>query len=162
VRILDGKAVITSVDPESPGHKAGLRPGFIIQPIDGIPIAQIEMEVKKDRPPYNLRGRLDGLPVFCAQIVPKICQRNQNVSKDIEVFRDPGAFENEHFTEHFHYILHFTFFRRFLHTDEARGSIPLSPTIPIPATPSPQGGKEEGKEILGLRRGLAPFPFRIK
>jgi C-terminal peptidase prc len=58
VRMLDGKTVITSVDPGSPAHKAGLRSGFIIQAIDGIPIAQIEKEVKRDRPPYNDRGRI--------------------------------------------------------------------------------------------------------
>jgi len=58
VRMLDGQTVITSVDPESPAQKAGLRPGFIIQVIDGIPVAQIEKEVKRERPPYNDRGRM--------------------------------------------------------------------------------------------------------
>jgi len=58
VRMLNGQTVITSVDPESPAHKAGLRSGFIIQAIDGIPIAQIEKDVKRDRPPYNDRGRI--------------------------------------------------------------------------------------------------------
>lgn len=58
VRLLDGRTVITSVDPESPAHKAGLRSGFIIQAIDGLPIAQVEKDVKRDRPPYNDRGRI--------------------------------------------------------------------------------------------------------
>jgi carboxyl-terminal processing protease len=58
VRMLNGQAVITSVDPESPAHKAGLRSGFIIQAIDSIPIEQVEKEVKRDRPPYNDRGRI--------------------------------------------------------------------------------------------------------
>ena len=58
MRMLDGNVVITSVDPESPGHRAGLRSGFIIHAIDSIPIAQIEKEVKRDRPPYNERGRI--------------------------------------------------------------------------------------------------------
>ena len=44
--------------PESPGHRAGLRSGFIIQAIDSIPIAQIEKEVKQDMPPYNDRARI--------------------------------------------------------------------------------------------------------
>ncbi len=39
MRMLDGMAVITSVEPESPGYRAGLRSGFIIQAIDSIPIA---------------------------------------------------------------------------------------------------------------------------
>jgi len=58
MRMLDGKAVITSVDPGSPAHKAGLRSGFTIQAIDGVPVEQIEKEVRRDRPPYNDRGRL--------------------------------------------------------------------------------------------------------
>jgi carboxyl-terminal processing protease len=58
VRMLDGRVVVTSVDPESPAHQAGLHPGFIIQAIDGIPIAQVEKDVQRDRPPYNDRGRL--------------------------------------------------------------------------------------------------------
>jgi carboxyl-terminal processing protease len=58
VRMLNGKAVITFVDPESPGQKAGLRSGFIIQAIDSIPIAQIAKEVKLDMPPDNDRGRI--------------------------------------------------------------------------------------------------------
>jgi carboxyl-terminal processing protease len=57
MRMLNGSAVMTSVDPGSPGHRAGLRTGFIIQAIDGVPIAQIEKEVKRDMPPYNDRGR---------------------------------------------------------------------------------------------------------
>ncbi len=58
VRMLNGQTVVSSVDPESPAYKAGLRPGFIIQAIDGIPIAQVEKDVKRDRPPYNDRGRI--------------------------------------------------------------------------------------------------------
>ena len=57
VRMLNGQVVMTSVDPESPGQKAGLRPGFIIQAIDGIAIEQIQKDVKRERPPYNDRGR---------------------------------------------------------------------------------------------------------
>jgi hypothetical protein len=35
----------------------------------------------------------------CAQIVPKICQKYQNVSKDIELHRNPEALKNEPFAE---------------------------------------------------------------
>jgi C-terminal peptidase prc len=58
VRILDGEAVITSVGPGSPADQAGLRPGFVIQAIDGVPIAQVKKEVQRERPPYNDRGRI--------------------------------------------------------------------------------------------------------
>jgi len=58
VRLLDGEAVITSVGPGSPAHQAGLRPGFVILAIDGVPLAQVQKDVRRDRPPYNDRGRI--------------------------------------------------------------------------------------------------------
>ena len=67
----------------------------------------------------------------CAQIVSKNHQEYQNVSKDIELYRNPGAFKNAYIPENFYYFLRVTFFRRFLHTGEVRGSSPLSPTISL-------------------------------
>jgi len=58
VRMLDGEAVITSVDPESPAYAAGLRTGYVILAVDSIPIAQIEKEVRRDMPPRNDRNRI--------------------------------------------------------------------------------------------------------
>lgn len=34
-KLLSGEAIITSVNPDSPGALAGLRPGFVIQRVDG-------------------------------------------------------------------------------------------------------------------------------
>jgi len=67
-------------------------------------------------------------PLFCAQIVPKICQEHQNISNDIEIHRNPEAHKNGLFAGKLLYILRFTVFRRFLHTVEVTGSNPLSPT----------------------------------
>jgi carboxyl-terminal processing protease len=76
VRMLDNDAVITSVKSDSPGFQAGLRPGYIIQSIDGIKIEQIadlkhindieyqniDKETYKNFkvlvPPYNERNRI--------------------------------------------------------------------------------------------------------
>ena len=59
IRLLKGAAVITSVNPGSPAHKAGLRPGYVIQAIDGISIEQIVKDVEKNiPPPNNSRGRI--------------------------------------------------------------------------------------------------------
>lgn len=58
VRMLDGEVVITSVGPGSPAHQAGLRPGFIVRAIDGVPISQLKKDVQRDRPPFNDRGRI--------------------------------------------------------------------------------------------------------
>jgi carboxyl-terminal processing protease len=62
VRLLDGAAVITSVRPESPGARAGLRAGFVIQRIDGVTIEQIVAEGEKTLlPPFNRRNRRNNL-----------------------------------------------------------------------------------------------------
>jgi len=59
IRLLNGAAVITSVKPESPAHKSGLRPGYVIQAINGISVEQILQEAElRLRPPYNSSGRI--------------------------------------------------------------------------------------------------------
>ena len=58
IRLLNGEAVITSVKSGSPAWEAGLRPGYIIQAVDEIPVEQIVQEAELlMRPPYNCRGR---------------------------------------------------------------------------------------------------------
>ena len=60
VRLLDGEAVIKSIEAGSPGDKAGLRPGFVIQRIDGIAIKQIAEEAELNMlPPYNSPHRVN-------------------------------------------------------------------------------------------------------
>lgn len=57
IRLLDGEAVITSVISGSPAWEAGLRPGYVIQAVDGIPVEKIVQEAESlMRPPYNCRG----------------------------------------------------------------------------------------------------------
>jgi carboxyl-terminal processing protease len=59
IRLLNGEAVITSVKPESPANKAGLRPGYVIQAIDDISVEQIVKEAELIMPPpFNSRGRI--------------------------------------------------------------------------------------------------------
>jgi len=59
IRLLNGEAVITSVKPESPAHKAGLCPGYVIQAIDDISVEQIVQEAELIMPPpFNSRGRI--------------------------------------------------------------------------------------------------------
>jgi hypothetical protein len=60
--------------------------------------------------------------------VPKNHQEYRNISKDIELHRNAAALENTPFAWAFYYFLYLSFFRRFLHTGEVRGSSPLSPT----------------------------------
>jgi C-terminal peptidase prc len=56
VRLLGDEAVITSVQPGSPGDQARLRPGFVVQRIDGKTIQQIADETLQI-PPFHERNR---------------------------------------------------------------------------------------------------------
>jgi len=62
VRLLDGEAVITMVRSGTPAVQAGLRPGLIIERIDGKPVEQIIQEgeaLLPIPPPFNPRNRLN-------------------------------------------------------------------------------------------------------
>ena len=60
--LLDGQAVITRIDTGSPAEEAGLRPGFIIQTIEGVSVETIIADARKHlAPPYNEQGRIDNL-----------------------------------------------------------------------------------------------------
>jgi len=59
-------------------------------------------------------------PLCCAQIVPKICQRYQNISKNIELYRNPECPKNGPYSTKPYYFLPVIFFRRFLHTVKGR------------------------------------------
>jgi C-terminal peptidase prc len=62
IRLIDGEAVITSVEPGSPGAEAGLRPGIIIHSIDGNTVEKISEETRLIPPLHdrNRRKRVTG------------------------------------------------------------------------------------------------------
>ncbi|CAB1082892.1 hypothetical protein D1AOALGA4SA_10483 [Olavius algarvensis Delta 1 endosymbiont] len=67
VRLLDGEPVITLVRTGSPVARAGLRPGFVIERIDGKPVGQIIGEGEALLiPPFNPRNRLNNLSGYIA------------------------------------------------------------------------------------------------
>ena len=71
VRLLDGEAVITSVEPGSPADEAGLRPGLIIQRVDGSTIEQIATDaIPGMEPPDNERHRTEAIT---SGILGRIC-----------------------------------------------------------------------------------------
>ena len=104
----------------------------------------------------------------CAQIVPKIYQKHLNISKDIELYRNPKGLKSERIFWEFNYFLHFSFFRRFLHTVEVRGSSPLSPTIPLPEARSacfPLNGVKgirKSEQGLGTRLCMPGNAYRVE
>jgi carboxyl-terminal processing protease len=60
VRLLNGQAVITRVETDSPAEEAGLKTGFVIQKIEGIPMEQILAEMDGPlSPPHTKAGRMD-------------------------------------------------------------------------------------------------------
>jgi carboxyl-terminal processing protease len=60
VRLLDDQVVITRVEANSPSEKAGLKPGFVVQSIEGIPVEQILAEEDELlSPPHTDAGRID-------------------------------------------------------------------------------------------------------
>lgn len=62
VRLLDGKAVVTMVQPGTPAEQAGLHPGFVIERIDGKSVDQIIKEGEAFLiPPFNSRNRINNL-----------------------------------------------------------------------------------------------------
>jgi len=62
LRLLDGEAVITMVRSGTPAAQAGLRPGFVIELIDGKPVEKIIQEGEALLiPPFNPRNRLNNL-----------------------------------------------------------------------------------------------------
>ena len=57
VRLLDGEAVITSVRPGSPGEQAGLRPGLVVQLLNGKTVQQWASEVWRIPPLHERNER---------------------------------------------------------------------------------------------------------
>jgi carboxyl-terminal processing protease len=56
IRMIDGRAVITSIRPGSPAERSGLRPGFIIESIDGRPMSQlVQQALAPPRSPIDER-----------------------------------------------------------------------------------------------------------
>ena len=62
VRLINGATVVTSAKPGSPAAKAGLRPGFVIQGIDGLTMEEIISQAEKKLiPPFNSQNRRNNI-----------------------------------------------------------------------------------------------------
>lgn len=101
VRLLGGEMVITSVEPGSPADNAGLRPGFVIQSIDGSTVEQIAWEAKSGmEPPDNERFRVEAMtsdvlariygPADTKVTIVGLDQQGHQFQRTIERRRRPG------------------------------------------------------------------------
>ncbi|UCG29955.1 MAG: hypothetical protein JSV53_10715 [candidate division WOR-3 bacterium] len=69
IRLLDEKAVVTTVIPDFPAAEIGVKRGYIIESIDGVTVEQIIAEAESSTLPiYNERKKL-------SSIADKICAR---------------------------------------------------------------------------------------
>ena len=60
VRLIDGVAVVTSVQAGSPAAQVGVRTGYVVKSVDGVPVKEIVQEsLKHLLPPYNERMKLN-------------------------------------------------------------------------------------------------------
>jgi carboxyl-terminal processing protease len=55
LRVLDGKAVVTGVDPGSPAEKAGIKPGWIVIAAGGKPLAPVIEKLQHDPTIHELQ-----------------------------------------------------------------------------------------------------------
>ncbi len=71
LRVVDGLAMITRVDPNSTGARAGLRPGFIVTRVDDSPVDQLIARFAKSKDSQaitrfrinrSILGRINGAP----------------------------------------------------------------------------------------------------
>jgi len=55
LRVLDGKAVVTGIDPGSPAEKAGVKPGWIVTAAGGKPLAPLIEKLQHDSTIHELQ-----------------------------------------------------------------------------------------------------------
>ncbi|MCP3975887.1 MAG: PDZ domain-containing protein, partial [bacterium] len=94
VRLIDGDAVIVSVDPGSPGALAGLRPGYIVTQVGGKTVEEIASDVYTIPPLHerNERKRLTSAILGrilgeSGETVSLTCLDEHGVSVELEIAR---------------------------------------------------------------------------
>ncbi len=95
VRVLDGQAVVTRVNPGSPADKAGVRPGWQIVSANGKELAPVIEKLKGDPAIHELQlersvmARLSG-PVGAKTHVEFLDGGNRNVPLDLDLAQPRG------------------------------------------------------------------------
>jgi carboxyl-terminal processing protease len=94
-RVLEGKAVVTDVDPGSAAEKAGVKPGWIVESVNARPMALLIEKLKADPEIHELAleravlSRLSGLPGDSIKVV-FLDGANHEVTRDLELGQERG------------------------------------------------------------------------
>jgi carboxyl-terminal processing protease len=95
LRVLDGHAVVTRVDPNSPAEKAGVKLGWAVMSVNGKELAPVIQKLKSDPEMHELTlerailARLSG-PVGGKLHVTFLDASNQNVALDLGLIEPRG------------------------------------------------------------------------
>jgi carboxyl-terminal processing protease len=94
-RVLDGRVVVTDLDPGSPAEKAGVKPGWVVQYVSGKPLSPVIEKLKGD-PDINelaleraVHSRVTGLVGANLHVV-FLDGSNQEVTRDLELGQERG------------------------------------------------------------------------
>ncbi|MGA3187306.1 MAG: S41 family peptidase [Bryobacteraceae bacterium] len=94
-RVLEGKAVVTDLDPGSPAEKAGVKPGWVVISVNGKPLGPVIEKLKSDPEIHELaleravHSRLTGL-VGSTIKVAFLDAANTPVTRDLELTTERG------------------------------------------------------------------------
>ena len=55
VRLVDGKVIVTHVDPQLPAAKAGVKPGWSVEAVDGRAVAPLVTKLRENLPDNNMK-----------------------------------------------------------------------------------------------------------
>ena len=94
-RVLDGKVIVTGIDPGSPAEKAGVKRGWIVQTVNGKPLSPVIEKLKDDPDIHELaleravHSRLTGLVGDTIKIA-FLDGANALVSRDLQLVQERG------------------------------------------------------------------------
>ena len=94
-RVLDGKTVVTDVDPASPAERAGVKRGWVVESAGGRPLAPVIEKLKSDPEIHELaleravHSRLTGMVGGTIPIV-FLDAANREVTRDLELSPERG------------------------------------------------------------------------
>jgi carboxyl-terminal processing protease len=94
-RVLDGKAIVTDLDPASSAERAGIKRGWVVESVNGKPLAPVIQKLKADPEIHELaleravHARLTGMIGDTISVV-FLDGLNRPVTRDLELGQERG------------------------------------------------------------------------